>query len=95
MEVDVKEIFAPLLRALVDSPDELVIDIVNSEGTLVMTISTAEDDSGKVIGKQGRIADSLRTLLNCVMAKHGKRAYLEIKDFHLKSKRPPEGNKRW
>lgn len=64
-------------KALVDNPDAVNVRIVD-EGSPVLQLSVAEGDLGKVIGKSGRTAEALRTILNAAAAKQGLSCRLEI-----------------
>jgi uncharacterized protein len=67
-----------VVRALVDVPDHVKVSAVRGEQTTVIELQVAKEDLGKVIGKQGRTAQSLRTLLNAASTKLKIRAVLEI-----------------
>ena len=67
-------------RALVDHPDEVKVTETERRGMTVLELTTAPGDMGKIIGRQGRTAAALRTLLAVRAEKHGKRAQLDIKD---------------
>ncbi len=67
-------------RALVDSPDKVVVTETPQGGTTLVELTVAHSDTGKVIGRQGRIADALRTLVAATAHHHGIRATLEIRD---------------
>ena len=67
-------------RALVDHPDSVRVTEVERRGTTVLELTTAPGDMGKIIGRQGRTAAALRTLVTLTAEKHGKRAQLDIKD---------------
>lgn len=68
-----------IIKAIVDKPDEVNIDINESENTIIYALSVGEGDLGKVIGKKGKNVTSIRTLLTASNAKEGgKRAILEI-----------------
>jgi len=73
-----KEFIEFMIKNLVDKPDEVKINEVTSEHSLIFEVHVGEGDIGKVIGKGGKTARSLRTLLSAVSAKHGKRSVLEI-----------------
>lgn len=75
---DLKEIVAFIAKALVDDPEEVQVEVVEGEKTVVVELTVAPSDLGKVIGKDGRTARALRTLLAATSAKHSKRAVLEI-----------------
>lgn len=65
-------------RALVDLPDEVEVEAQDEDRAIVVELSVAETDLGKVIGKEGRTARALRTVLSAAAAKLDRRAILEI-----------------
>lgn len=69
-----------VVRALVDQPDAVKITESERRGVSVLELRTAPGDMGKIIGRQGRTATALRTLLAATAEHHGKRAQLDIKD---------------
>jgi predicted RNA-binding protein YlqC (UPF0109 family) len=69
-----------VVRALVDQPDLVTVTETERRGISVLELKTAPGDMGKIIGRQGRTAAALRTLLSVTAEKHGKRAQLDIKD---------------
>mgnify|MGYP001018379185 FL=1 len=69
-----------LRTRLVDVPDEVSISVVEGEKSTILELKVASEDVGKVIGKQGRIAKAIRTILSASATKSGKRAVLEILD---------------
>ncbi|MCA1960901.1 MAG: KH domain-containing protein [Desulfomonile sp.] len=73
-----KELIEYIAKALVDSPDEVVVMEVEGEITSVIELKVAKSDLGKVIGKQGRTARAMRTILSAASTKLNKRAVLEI-----------------
>jgi predicted RNA-binding protein YlqC (UPF0109 family) len=73
-----KELIEYIARALVDNPDDVKVQEVEGEKTTVYELRVGDGDLGKVIGKRGRTARSIRTLLNAAATKAGKRAVLEI-----------------
>ncbi len=73
-----KELIETIVKSLVDQPDEVQINIIKGEKTSVIELSVAKDDLGKVIGKQGRTAKAIRTLLTAASTKMKQRAVLEI-----------------
>jgi len=73
-----REMIEEVARALVDQPDAVQVIEVQGEQTTVLELRVAPDDLGKVIGKQGRTARAMRTLLAAAGMKHQKRAVLEI-----------------
>lgn len=73
-----KEFIEFIVKHLVDNPDAVQINVINGERTVVFELRVGEGDMGKVIGRHGQTARSLRTLLSAASAKNGKRAVLEI-----------------
>jgi predicted RNA-binding protein YlqC (UPF0109 family) len=73
-----KELIDFIARSLVDKPEEVVVRETEGEKTTIIELRVAQDDLGKVIGKQGRTARSMRTILNAAGTKLGKRCVLEI-----------------
>lgn len=69
-----------IARALVDEPEAVEVEETAGDQTSVLELTVAEADVGKVIGKQGRTAQAIRTLLSAVSEKHSRRAVLEILD---------------
>jgi len=69
-----------VVRALVDQPDAVNVTEIERRGMSVLELRTAPGDMGKIIGRQGRTAAALRTLLAVTAEKHGTRAQLDIKD---------------
>jgi uncharacterized protein len=74
----VKELVSEIAKALVDSPDDVVVKEVEGEQVTVLELRVAPSDLGKVIGKQGRTARSIRTLLGAAGMKLNRRFTLEI-----------------
>ena len=75
-----KELVEFVVKSLVDNPDEVSVNKVEGEKSTSLELHVAQDDVGKVIGKQGRIAKAIRTILSASATKDGKRAVLEILD---------------
>jgi|UniRef100_A0A7C4EVB2 predicted RNA-binding protein YlqC (UPF0109 family) len=73
-----KELVEYIAKALVDNPDDVAVTELETEVTSVIALKVAKSDLGKVIGKQGRTARALRTILSVASAKAKKRAVLEI-----------------
>ena len=73
-----KELVEYIAKSLVDDPDHVVVRETEGEQGTVLELEVAQDDLGKIIGKQGRTARAIRTLLGAVSAKTKKRAVLEI-----------------
>ncbi len=75
-----KELVEFLARALVDDPDAVEVEEEEYDDRLIYHLYVADDDMGKVIGKQGRIANAIRDLLKVAATRRGTRASLEIGD---------------
>jgi predicted RNA-binding protein YlqC (UPF0109 family) len=73
-----KELIKQIAQALVDNPDSVEVTAVEGEQTSVIELRVAREDMGKVIGKQGRTAHAMRTILSAASMKFNKRAVLEI-----------------
>ena len=73
-----KDLVTFIAQALVDNPDDVAVNEIEGEETSVIELRVAKDDLGKIIGKHGRTAQSIRTILSAASAKHKKRAVLEI-----------------
>ena len=76
--VDMKQLIEDIAKALVDLPDQVVVNEVQGEQVTVLELRVAPTDLGKVIGKQGRTARSIRTLLGAAGMKLNRRFTLEI-----------------
>ncbi len=74
------ELLEDLARRLVDEPDAVRVEEVEEDGVLVLRLHVAEADRGKVIGRQGRIARALRTIVRAGAAREHRRVQLEIVD---------------
>jgi predicted RNA-binding protein YlqC (UPF0109 family) len=75
---DAKVLLEHVTKALVDAPDQVAVNKVDEDGETVLELTVAESDLGKVIGKSGRTARALRTLLSAASIKAHKRYALEI-----------------
>jgi len=73
-----KELIKYIAQALVDHPDQVTVAEIEGNQTSVLELKVAKQDLGKVIGKQGRTAQSMRTILSAVSARSNKRMVLEI-----------------
>lgn len=73
-----KDLVMYMAEALVDKPEEVVVTQIDGEQTAVIELKVAKEDLGKVIGKQGRTARAMRTILSAASTKIRKRAVLEI-----------------
>ena len=73
-----KELIEYIARSLASNPDAVVVTEENSEGRIVFRLEVAPEDKGKVIGRQGRVAQAMRVLLRGAAVKDGTHAVLEI-----------------
>lgn len=73
-----KELVEFIVKALVDKPDEVKINETQGESVTILEISVSPDDVGKVIGREGRIANAIRTVVKAAGAKQQKRVTVEI-----------------
>ncbi|MDX2439992.1 MAG: KH domain-containing protein [Desulfobacterales bacterium] len=73
-----KDLIGYIAKALVDNPEEVTVNEVEGNQTSVLELKVAKEDLGKVIGKQGRTARAMRTILSAASAKIKKRTVLEI-----------------
>ncbi len=73
-----KELIKHIAQSLVDNPDQVSVSEIEGEQTSVLELRVAKEDLGKVIGKQGRTARAMRTILSAASTKIKKRAVLEI-----------------
>jgi hypothetical protein len=73
-----KDLITYIAKALVDNPEQVTINEVEGTQTSVLELTVAKEDLGKVIGKQGRTARAMRTILSAASAKLNKRTVLEI-----------------
>lgn len=73
-----KELLENIARLLVDNPDEVSVNEVEGEKSLILELRVANDDMGKVIGKQGRIAKAIRTVMKAAAVRNNKRVVVEI-----------------
>jgi len=73
-----KELVEYIAKSIVNAPDEVVVTEEESEEGITLKLQVADDDKGRVIGKQGRIAEAIRSLIRVKAAKAGTRVSLEI-----------------
>ena len=73
-----KDLLIQIVKALVDNPEQVQVNEIEGSQTTVLELRVAKEDMGKIIGKQGRMANAIRTLLNAASGKTGKRHILEI-----------------
>jgi uncharacterized protein len=77
----VEDLLEYLARALVDSPDEVSVEgFDEDDGTIVLELHVAEEDAGKVIGRGGRTAAALRTVMKAAAARDGQRVLVDVVD---------------
>ena len=79
-DVSMKNLVEYIAKALVDEVDRIEISEITGNQTNIIELKVAKEDIGKVIGRQGRTADAIRTILNCAAAKLSKRYILQIID---------------
>ena len=75
-----KDLIEYLAKSLVDDPTQVQVNVIEGEKSTILELKVAEGDIGKVIGKQGRIAKAIRTVLQAASARTGKHTMLEILD---------------
>ena len=75
-----KELVEVIARALVDDPESVVVNEREEKKTTVLEVRVAESDMGKVIGKQGRIAKAIRSVVKAAAAKEDKKVIVDIMD---------------
>jgi uncharacterized protein len=75
-----KELVEYIAKSLVDDPGAVQVNVIEGEKSTILELKVAQDDIGKVIGKSGRIARAVRTILSAAAAKTDKRVVLEILD---------------
>ena len=73
-----RELVEDIAKALVDKPDEVVVNVTEDKGITILKLTVADDDMGKDIGKQGRIAKAIRTVVRSVANKEKIKVTLEI-----------------
>ena len=73
-----KQLVESIVKALVDFPEKVHINETSGESIVILEISVAQQDVGKVIGKEGRIANAIRTVVKAAAAKHDKKVTVEI-----------------
>ena len=73
-----KEFIEHLIKEIVDRPDEVQVNEISSGSVVILEVRVGDGEMGKVIGRRGQMASSLRTIAGAAAAKHGKRLVLEI-----------------
>lgn len=76
----VEELLAFLARSLVNHPERVAVESREEDGTVTLSLEVAPEDLGKVIGRQGRIARAIRTVMKAAGARDGRKVVVEIKD---------------
>jgi hypothetical protein len=76
--MNLKELVEYIVKNIVDEPDQVVVNQVEGERSVILEVKVAPSDLGKVIGKQGRIANALRTILKAAAMREKKNVSLEI-----------------
>ncbi len=76
---DLEKTLADVAKALVDSPDEVFVSREDDDRSITLTLTVAPDDMGMVIGKHGKIAKAIRTVIKAASAGSGKRVNVEIR----------------
>jgi len=77
-ENGMKDLISDIVKALVDQPEQVTVTEIETGHTVILELSVAKSDMGKVIGKRGRHADAIRTILSAAAGKARKRYLLEI-----------------
>ncbi len=75
-----KELIEYVAKSLVDEPEKVEVHTIEGEKSTIVELRVSQDDIGKIIGKHGRIARALRTILSAASTRSGKRVVLEILD---------------
>jgi len=78
MDVDMKELVEYIAKSLVDDPSQVQVTEIQGATSVILELRVAPEDMGRVIGRNGRVANAMRTLLRVVAARQGKRVSLEI-----------------
>jgi predicted RNA-binding protein YlqC (UPF0109 family) len=73
-----KDLLIQIVQALVDNPEQVSVNEIEATHTTVLELRVAKEDMGQIIGKQGRMANAIRAVLNAASGKTGKRYMLEI-----------------
>ncbi|WP_080849201.1 KH domain-containing protein [Cytobacillus gottheilii] len=75
-----KELIETIVKPLVDFPDEVQVDVLEEDNRITYQLSVNKNDMGKVIGKQGRVAKAIRTVVYAAGSSQQKKIYLEIRE---------------
>ena len=76
--MNMKELIEYMAKALVDDPDSVLVEEIEGTSATIYELRVASEDMGRVIGKQGRVANAMRVLLRAAAARQGRRVTLEI-----------------
>jgi predicted RNA-binding protein YlqC (UPF0109 family) len=76
--MNLKELIEYMAKALVDDPDQVQVEEIEGTSATIYELRVGPEDMGRVIGKQGRVANAMRTLLRAAAARQGRRVTLEI-----------------
>jgi predicted RNA-binding protein YlqC (UPF0109 family) len=74
----IKQLLETIVKALVDNPEMVKVNEITGEASIILELRVSPDDMGKVIGKQGRIAKAIRTVVKAAAIKENKRVVVEI-----------------
>ena len=77
-QTEATEMLRAIATALVDATDDVRVEITNNNNVYLFSLSARKEDTGKLIGREGRTATMVRSLFNAVASKHGVRAILDI-----------------
>ena len=75
-----RELVEQIVKALVDYPEDISLKVVEGEKSTILELKVRPEDIGKIIGKKGRIAKAIRTIVSAIAVKNGRRVILEILD---------------
>jgi predicted RNA-binding protein YlqC (UPF0109 family) len=75
-----EDLLAYLVKGLVDHPEEVTVESFEEDDALVLELSVAEDDTGKVIGRSGRTVNAIRAVMRACGAKQGRRVLVDVVD---------------
>ena len=78
--INLQETLLDVAKAIVDSPDEVTVEVAEDEKTITLTLSVAPDDMGMVIGRHGKIAKAIRTVIKAASVNTGKKVIVDIAD---------------
>jgi predicted RNA-binding protein YlqC (UPF0109 family) len=75
-----EDLLAYIAKGLVDQPDEVSVESFEEDGALVLELQVADDDTGKVIGRNGRTVNAIRAVMRACGTKHGRRVLVDVVD---------------